>query len=73
MCSREQTLHWAIYQALKSPPPCFKDIVKKHFQLRKDNIIATCTEWIKEARDDSDKRVADRMEQYLRSFRELLK
>ena len=47
--------------------------MKKHFHLRQDNIVATCTEWIKEARDDGDKKVADRMEQYLQSFLELVK
>lgn len=69
---RENTLHWAIFQALKSPPPSFKDIVQKHFQLRKDSITSTCTQWIADAKHDGATQVAARMQAYLSSWLRLL-
>ena len=35
---REQTLHWAIFQQLKSPSPGFEEVIKAHFRLQKDAI-----------------------------------
>ncbi|KAL3136896.1 hypothetical protein ABBQ32_006505 [Trebouxia sp. C0010 RCD-2024] len=69
---RENTLHWAIFQALKSPPPPFKEIVKKHFQLRKDSIVTTCHQWIEDAKSDGATQVASRMQDYLASWLRLL-
>ena len=35
---REQTLHWAIFQQLKSPSPGFEEVIKAHFRLQKNAI-----------------------------------
>ncbi|KAA6422458.1 MAG: baculoviral IAP repeat-containing 6 [Trebouxia sp. A1-2] len=69
---RENTLHWAIFQALKSPPPCFAKLVKQHFQLRKDSITATCRQWIEDAKSDGASHCAARMENYLAEWLKLL-
>ena len=69
---RENTLHWAIFQALKSPPPCFAKLVKRHFQLRKDSIMATCRQWIQDAKTDGASQCAARMENYLAEWLKLL-
>ncbi|KAL0054327.1 hypothetical protein WJX82_007206 [Trebouxia sp. C0006] len=69
---RENTLHWAIFQALKSPPPCFAKLVKRHFQLRKDSITATCRQWIQDAKTDGASQCAARMENYLAEWLKLL-
>ena len=39
MC-REQTMHWAIWQQMKSPPKGFEDIVRTHFRQRKKHVSA---------------------------------
>ena len=63
---REQTLHWAIWQQLKSPPAGFEDVVRTHFRLRRAEISATCQKWIEETREHSSD-VANRMQNYLQN------
>lgn len=66
-CCREQTLHWAIWQQLKSPPPEFEGVIKSHFRLRKDKIKSTCKRWVEEA-SAHNSAVAKRMQDYLDKF-----
>jgi hypothetical protein len=35
----------AILKMMESPPPAFREVVEKHFALKKDEIIAQCREW----------------------------
>ena len=63
-CCREQTLHWAIWQQLKSPPPGFEDVIRSHYQLRRAELTSTCQTWISEARA-TDSNAAARMQTYL--------
>lgn len=61
---REQTLHWAIWQQLKSPSAGFEDVIKSHFRLRKAEIQATGDKWIADAKTHSTV-VANRMQTFL--------
>ena len=48
---RYNTLKIAILGALRDPDPSFKDVIIRHFQHKKDEIINQCNEW-KEASGD---------------------
>ncbi|KAL4237916.1 Baculoviral IAP repeat-containing protein 6 [Mactra antiquata] len=45
---RQATVKWAILEQIKSPPPCFKEVVVKHFWLKRHKILRQCEEWIAE-------------------------
>ncbi|XP_053375851.1 baculoviral IAP repeat-containing protein 6-like isoform X2 [Mercenaria mercenaria] len=45
---RQATVKWAILEQIKCPPPCFKDVVLKHFWLKRHKILHQCEEWIAE-------------------------
>jgi baculoviral IAP repeat-containing protein 6 len=45
---RQATVKWAILEQIKCPPPCFKDVVVKHFWLKRHKILRQCEEWIAE-------------------------
>lgn len=49
---REQTMHWAIWQQLKSPPAGFEDVVRAHFEHRRAPILEACEAWVREAEAD---------------------
>jgi baculoviral IAP repeat-containing protein 6 len=38
-------IKWAIIDAITNPDPCFADIIKTHFKLKKNDIIQMATEW----------------------------
>lgn len=42
---REQTLRWAMIDQLRSPPAYFAEVIKSHFRLRGDAVLATCRRW----------------------------
>lgn len=42
-------MHWAMWQQLKSPPLGFEEVVRSHFRLRKEQVLATCQAWVIEA------------------------
>ncbi|CAL8462440.1 g1973 [Coccomyxa elongata] len=65
---REQTMHWAIWQQLKSPPLGFEEVVRSHFRLRKEQVLATCQAWVREAEADHETS-ASRMKKFLTDIR----
>lgn len=48
---RYNTMNHAIYELLKTPSnyPQFVDVIKNHFKIKKNHIIAVCEKWIKDA------------------------
>jgi baculoviral IAP repeat-containing protein 6 len=40
-------IKWAIIDSIINPDPCFADIIKTHFKLKKQDIINMATEWAK--------------------------
>lgn len=42
---RNYTMEHTILGMMKSPPPAFKEVVQKHFAIKKDEILAQCREW----------------------------
>ncbi|KAK9830590.1 hypothetical protein WJX81_002568 [Elliptochloris bilobata] len=46
---REQTMHWAVWQMLKSPPKGFEEVVRAHFRLRRAPVLAACEAWVADA------------------------
>ena len=47
---RVATLRYAMLDMLEHPPPLFEDVIKLHFRLKKDHIIATLAAWEADAR-----------------------
>jgi hypothetical protein len=45
---RYGTFCHAIVGMMRNPPPAFKDVVQKHFALKKEDIIAQCQQWREE-------------------------
>ena len=42
---REQTMHWAIWQQMKSPSKGFEDVVRTHFKQRQKHVsMLPCNE-----------------------------
>ncbi|CAD7703570.1 unnamed protein product [Ostreobium quekettii] len=48
---REHSIHRAMIDYLRAPPKGFEHIVRTHFLLRGDHILATCRKWIAEAEE----------------------
>ena len=46
---RYKTLQYAINGQIENPPEEFKDVVKKHFMMKKDEIIDTVNIWMEES------------------------
>jgi len=46
---RYGNVKWAMLEHLKNPPKGFETAVKRHFYIKKAEILATCQEWIKMA------------------------
>jgi baculoviral IAP repeat-containing protein 6 len=45
---RQATVKWAILEMIKKPPICFKDVIRKHFYLKRKEIKDQCEKWAKE-------------------------
>lgn len=39
------TIKWGMIDQLRSPPPYFADVIRSHFKLRGNHIIAKVKEW----------------------------
>lgn len=39
------TVYWAMLDHLKNPTPCFKDVIQKHFWLKRNDIMAQIDRW----------------------------
>lgn len=61
-------MHWAIWQQLKSPPLGFREVVRSHFKLRKEQVLYTCESWVAEAEEDRAP-TAGRMRTFLNNIR----
>ncbi|XP_064603703.1 baculoviral IAP repeat-containing protein 6-like isoform X3 [Liolophura sinensis] len=54
---RQATVKWGMLEQLRNPSPCFKEVVHKHFWLKRHEILRQCEEWISEMEGyTSDKR-----------------
>ncbi|XP_061083476.1 baculoviral IAP repeat-containing protein 6 isoform X4 [Conger conger] len=59
---RQATVKWAMLEQIRNPSPCFKEVIHKHFYLKRAEIIAQCEEWIADIQQySSDKRVGRTM------------
>ena len=65
---REQTMHWAIWQQLKSPPKGFEEVVRAHYRHRRAPVLASCEAWVAEAERDKAS-CAGRMRTFLTNIR----
>lgn len=45
---RQATVKWAILEQLKNPSPCFREVVHKHFWLKRHKVLKQCEDWIAE-------------------------
>ncbi|KAM7118407.1 dual E2 ubiquitin-conjugating enzyme/E3 ubiquitin-protein ligase BIRC6 isoform 8-T8 [Ciconia maguari] len=59
---RQATVKWAMLEQIRNPSPCFKEVIHKHFYLKRVEIMAQCEEWIADIQQySSDKRVGRTM------------
>uniref|UniRef100_A0A8C0UE79 Dual E2 ubiquitin-conjugating enzyme/E3 ubiquitin-protein ligase BIRC6 n=1 Tax=Cyanistes caeruleus TaxID=156563 RepID=A0A8C0UE79_CYACU len=59
---RQATVKWAMLEQMRNPSPCFKEVIHKHFFLKRVEIMAQCEEWIADIQQySSDKRVGRTM------------
>uniref|UniRef100_A0A7M4F5Y1 Baculoviral IAP repeat containing 6 n=1 Tax=Crocodylus porosus TaxID=8502 RepID=A0A7M4F5Y1_CROPO len=59
---RQATVKWAMLEQIRNPSPCFKEVIHKHFYLKRVEIMAQCEEWIADIQHySSDKRVGRTM------------
>lgn len=48
------TVRWAILENLRNPPKAFENVIKRHFYLKKDEIMAQVKGWIDEMQKSCD-------------------
>ncbi|XP_029377805.1 baculoviral IAP repeat-containing protein 6 isoform X4 [Echeneis naucrates] len=59
---RQATVKWAMLEQMRNPSPCFKEVIHKHFYLKRTEIMSQCEEWIVDIQQySSDKRVGRTM------------
>ncbi|KAM3863276.1 dual E2 ubiquitin-conjugating enzyme/E3 ubiquitin-protein ligase BIRC6 [Diretmus argenteus] len=59
---RQATVKWAMLEQMRNPSPCFKEVIHKHFYLKRIEIMSQCEEWIADIQQySSDKRVGRTM------------
>ncbi|XP_077439054.1 dual E2 ubiquitin-conjugating enzyme/E3 ubiquitin-protein ligase BIRC6 isoform X1 [Vanacampus margaritifer] len=59
---RQATVKWAMLEQMRNPSPCFKEVIHKHFYLKRAEIMSQCEEWIADIQQySSDKRVGRTM------------
>ncbi|XP_053567827.1 baculoviral IAP repeat-containing protein 6 isoform X7 [Bombina bombina] len=59
---RQATVKWAMLEQIRNASPCFKEVIHKHFYLKRAEIMAQCEEWIVDIQQfSSDKRVGRTM------------
>ncbi|KAM4600039.1 dual E2 ubiquitin-conjugating enzyme/E3 ubiquitin-protein ligase BIRC6 isoform 3-T3 [Fundulus diaphanus] len=59
---RQATVKWAMLEQIRNPSPCFKEVIHKHFYLKRIEIMSQCEEWIADIQQYSnDKRVGRTM------------
>ncbi len=45
---RQATVKWGMLELIKKPSTCFKDIIQKHFYLKRKEVKNQCESWAKE-------------------------
>ncbi|CAF1058543.1 unnamed protein product [Adineta ricciae] len=67
---RQATVRWAMLEQLRNPPACFTDVIRRHFFLKRNEIIEQCETWIRELQETSstEKRVSSSINQHLSSL-----
>ncbi|XP_041105893.1 baculoviral IAP repeat-containing protein 6-like isoform X2 [Polyodon spathula] len=59
---RQATVKWAMLEQIRNPSPCFREVIQKHFYLKRAEIMIQCEEWISDIQQhSSDKRVGRTM------------
>nr|XP_033791570.1 baculoviral IAP repeat-containing protein 6 isoform X2 [Geotrypetes seraphini] len=59
---RQATVKWAMLEQIRNSSPCFKEVIHKHFFLKRAEVMAQCEEWIADIQQySSDKRVGRTM------------
>ncbi|XP_029449757.1 baculoviral IAP repeat-containing protein 6 isoform X2 [Rhinatrema bivittatum] len=59
---RQATVKWAMLEQIRNSSPCFKEVIHKHFYLKRAEVMAQCEEWIADIQQySSDKRVGRTM------------
>ncbi|KAG8444148.1 hypothetical protein GDO86_009363 [Hymenochirus boettgeri] len=59
---RQATVKWAMLEQIRNASPCFKEVIYKHFYLKRAEIMAQCEDWIVDIQQfSSDKRVGRTM------------
>ncbi|XP_067680641.1 baculoviral IAP repeat-containing protein 6-like isoform X2 [Haliotis asinina] len=54
---RQATVKWAMLEMLRNSPPCFRDVIQRHFWLKRHEVLKQCEDWITEMETySSDKR-----------------
>ncbi|XP_064622207.1 baculoviral IAP repeat-containing protein 6-like isoform X2 [Lineus longissimus] len=54
---RQASVKWAMLEQFRNPSPCFRDVIQKHFWLKRHEIIRQIEEWISDLEQhSSDKR-----------------
>jgi baculoviral IAP repeat-containing protein 6 len=46
-----KTIQWAMIEQIRNPAPCFKDVIQKHFELKRDDILKQVDRWTKDVPD----------------------
>ncbi|XP_055083393.1 baculoviral IAP repeat-containing protein 6 isoform X2 [Periophthalmus magnuspinnatus] len=59
---RQATVKWAMLEQIRNASPCFKEVIHKHFYLKRAEILSQCEDWITDIQQySSDKRVGRTM------------
>ncbi|XP_078260781.1 dual E2 ubiquitin-conjugating enzyme/E3 ubiquitin-protein ligase BIRC6 isoform X6 [Rhinoraja longicauda] len=59
---RQATVKWAMLEQIRNPSSCFKEVIQKHYYLKRVEVMAQCEEWIADIQQySSDKRVGRTM------------
>uniref|UniRef100_A0A673KPC9 Dual E2 ubiquitin-conjugating enzyme/E3 ubiquitin-protein ligase BIRC6 n=1 Tax=Sinocyclocheilus rhinocerous TaxID=307959 RepID=A0A673KPC9_9TELE len=59
---RQATVKWAMLEQIRNPSPCFKEVIHRHFYLKRAEIMSQCEGWICDIQQySSDKRVGRTM------------
>uniref|UniRef100_A0A8C1V3E6 Dual E2 ubiquitin-conjugating enzyme/E3 ubiquitin-protein ligase BIRC6 n=1 Tax=Cyprinus carpio TaxID=7962 RepID=A0A8C1V3E6_CYPCA len=59
---RQASVKWAMLEQIRNPSPCFKEVIHRHFYLKRAEIMAQCEGWICDIQTlKSDKRVGRTM------------
>ncbi|CAF1018140.1 unnamed protein product [Rotaria sordida] len=67
---RQATVRWAMLEQLRNPPGCFTDIIRRHFFLKRNEVIDQCESWIRELQETSstEKRISSSISQHVASL-----